>query len=311
MDWLEVRAHVGSDAEEAVCHLLETHGAQGCAIYDSAFLEREWDTPFGEWYTLSAGDYPEEGVWVVAYFPAVDEPEELAKKLERKIRDLASFGLNPLPARVVTRQLAEESWAQAWKAYYKPIRVTDRLTVKPRWETYHPAAEEEVVIDLDPGMAFGTGTHPTTMLTLRLMERWIQPGGRVVDVGCGSGILSIAAAKWGAQAVTALDLDPVALQNARENIALNQVSHRVAVQQRDLLQGFEGRVELVAANLLAEMIVPLVPDVSRVLQREGVFLASGIIRQKEEIVQDALSQHGFRVVETIRDGDWVALAART
>ncbi|MDR6225062.1 50S ribosomal protein L11 methyltransferase [Desmospora profundinema] len=311
MDWIEVRVHVGADAEEAVCHLLETHGAEGCAIYDSALLHREWNTPFGEWYTLSSEDYPEEGVWITAYFPESVYQDEWAKRLEQQIRDLARFGLNPLPGRVVTRRLAEESWAEAWKAYYKPTRITSRLTVKPRWETYHPESPDEAVIELDPGMAFGTGTHPTTILSMKLMERWMKPGWRVVDVGCGSGILSIAAAKLGASSVTALDLDPVAVEKARENIAINEVDDQITVQKSDLLQGYHGRAHLIVANILAEIIVPLIPDLTRVMEREGIFLASGIIKQKEETVTDGLSEQGFHVMEMIREGDWVALAART
>ncbi|PTM59499.1 50S ribosomal protein L11 methyltransferase [Desmospora activa] len=311
MDWIEVRVHVGADAEEAVCYLLQSHGAEGTAIYDSAVLRKEWDTPFGEWYTLSQEDYPAEGVWISAYFPKSVYPDGLAEKLEKEIRGLSRFGLNPEPAQVMTRRLAEESWEQAWKAYYKPLRVTSRLTVKPRWETYHPESSTEAVIELDPGMAFGTGTHPTTILSMQLLEQWLQPGAQVVDVGCGSGILSIAAAKLGAAKVTALDLDPVAVEKAQENVDLNGESHRIAVRQNDLLHGFNGEADLVVANILAEIIVKLVPDLRRVLERQGTFLASGIIREKEEVVAEALQQHGFQVVETLRDGDWVALAART
>lgn len=311
MDWIEVRVHVGADAEEAVCYLLETHGAEGTAIYDSAVLHKEWDTPFGEWYTLSQEDYPEEGVWICAYFPRDQYPEGLAEKLEEQIRGLSRFGLNPAPAQVMTRRMAEESWAEAWKAYYKPIRVTSRLTVKPRWETYHPNSPAEAVIELDPGMAFGTGTHPTTTLSMQLLERWLQPGAQVVDVGCGSGILSIAAAKLGAASVTALDLDPVAVEKARENVILNAESERIEVRQSDLLRGFHGQTNLVVANILAEIIVKLVPDLARVLERQGIFLAAGIIKKKEEIVVETLQMHGFHVAETLRDGDWVALAVRT
>jgi ribosomal protein L11 methyltransferase len=310
MDWIEVRIHTSREAEEATANFLLEMGAEGTSTADPEVLTRTWKQRYGEIVDLDPADYPEEGIWVTGYFSEARFSEEQIHRLQEKVEGLADFGLDPGPASIVHRTVSEESWASAWKAYYKPTKVTSRLTVKPVWEDYEPESEDEQIIQLDPGMAFGTGTHPTTVLSLRLLEKYLNTGDRVIDVGCGSGILSAAAAKLGAGRVLALDLDPVAVENAEKNIGYNQVKDRVQVRQGDLLKGVTETANLVVANILAEIILLFTADVPRVLETGGTFLASGIISQKEAEVVDGMNRAGLKVVERIHDGDWVALAAR-
>ncbi|WP_091735291.1 50S ribosomal protein L11 methyltransferase [Marininema mesophilum] len=310
MNWIEVRVHTSQEAEEAVADFLLSEGAGGTATWDSSVLKKDWDTPFGEIFALAENDYPDKGIWLAGYFSESIYGDDLLRRIEEKTRGLAQFDLDPGPVTIVTREMSEESWAHAWKKYYKPVRVSERLIVKPVWEEYSPSPGEEI-IELDPGMAFGTGTHPTTTLSMKLLESVISPGSTVVDVGCGSGILAVAAAKLGAEDVLALDLDPVAVEQAKANVALNQSQNRVRVEENDLLQGIDRRVDVVVANILAEIILRFVPDLSRVLMKDGTFIGSGIIRQKEEEVVQALSDAGYHVVERLQEGDWVAITARS
>lgn len=309
-NWIEICVHTSREAVEAVSNKMIEIGLNGVEIEDSEVLTRNWTTTYGEIISLSAEEYPTEGAIVKGYASQAADTDHLVQEIDQLVNQLETYGLDPGPRQVSTRMVPEESWAHAWKKFYKPVQVTKRLTVKPRWETYQPKSDDEIVIELDPGMAFGTGTHPTTIQCLRLMEKWISPGDQVIDVGCGSGILSIAAAEMGAGSVLAVDLDEVAVQSAKENIGLSTCAERIEVRQGDLLQDIDGPAELIVANLLAEIILHFTGDLPRVLEAKGIFIGAGIVADKEKLVVDRLSQVGLEIMETLRDGDWVALAAK-
>ena len=180
----------------------------------------------------------------------------------------------------------------------------------PTWEDYTPVHTDELIIELDPGMAFGTGTHPTTVLCIQALERIVKKGDMVIDVGTGSGVLSIAAAMLGAKSVLALDLDEVAVRSAKLNIKLNKVHEKTSVRQNNLLNGIEEQAEVIVANILAEVIVRFTDDVYRLLQKDGYFIASGIILQKKEEVKDAIIASGLEIIETVQMEDWVSITAQ-
>jgi ribosomal protein L11 methyltransferase len=310
MQWAEVQVLTTSEAIDAVSAILERYGATGVVIEDSHDLTRTWEDRYGEIYGLNPADFPESGVRVKAYVSMETWQDSMQGEIEAEIKGLSGLGLNPAPAKVSVRIADEEEWADEWKKYYHPVQVTERLTIKPTWEEYTPKRDAEVVIELDPGMAFGTGTHPTTALCMRTLERVLKPGDTVVDVGCGTGILSIACAKLGAKSVLALDLDPVAVQVARENIELNGVSETVTVRSNDLLKGVEETFDVVVANILAEIILQMIPDAGRVMNENATLITSGIIKEKAEAVRAALTLHGFQILDTITEEDWVALVAK-
>lgn len=311
MKWSEISIHTTAEAVEAVSNLLYEMGANGVVIEDPEVLHRDWDTPFGEIYQLSPDDFPAEGVFVKAYLP-MDSSQlvDVLDELKEQLSHLTDYGLDIGKGTIAVNDVHEDEWAHAWKKYYKPVIVSERMTIKPVWEEYEPKRPDEIIIEMDPGMAFGTGTHPTTILCLRALEKYLQPGDRVYDVGTGTAILSIAAVKLGAAHVLAMDLDEVAVRSAQANTELNGVHERITVRQNNLLDGVDEQVDVVVANILAEVIVRFTDDVYRVLKPGGVFIASGIIAAREADVKAAMEKSGLALVETIFIDDWVAIVAK-
>jgi ribosomal protein L11 methyltransferase len=206
-------------------------------------------------------------------------------------------------------EVDEEDWATAWKKYYHPEKISETVTVVPTWEDYTPS-EGEKIISLDPGMAFGTGTHPTTVLCVRAIEKYVKPGHTVLDVGTGSGVLSVAASLFGATKIQAMDLDNVAVTVAKDNCVVNNVGDLVEVFQNNLLNGIETKADVIVANILAEIIVLFTDDVARLLNEDGVFITSGIIEDKKQRVIDALEASGLEIVEENKISEWVSLVAK-
>lgn len=207
--------------------------------------------------------------------------------------------------------VSEEDWANSWKAYYKPVHIGKKMVIVPAWEQYEPAAGE-IIVRMDPGMAFGTGTHETTRLVIELLEAYVKPGARVLDVGCGSGILAICAAKLGATECKAYDIDPVAVRVARENIK-DSGERNVTCDVSDLLKQVElsgGRYDIVCANIVADIIIRMAPDVGAYMKDDAILLASGIITERAEEVEEALQKCGLRVVSRLDDNGWCALVVQ-
>ena len=207
------------------------------------------------------------------------------------------------------KDVDEEDWSNAWKKYYHPVQVGEHLVVCPSWEAYD-RKPDEVVLTLNPGMAFGTGTHETTRLCMELLQKYITPQDTVLDVGCGSGILAITAALLGANRIIGCDIDEVAVKVAGENAALNGVQDRIAFHQGDLTSQVEGSFQIICANIVADVIIRLSEDAGRYLAKDGIFITSGIIDTREQDVLNALEQNGFQVIERRTSGGWVALACK-
>ena len=203
----------------------------------------------------------------------------------------------------------EEDWANSWKQYYKPVKIGERIVICPAWEKYTPA-EGELVIRMDPGMAFGTGTHETTRLVIRLLEKYTKAGQRMLDVGTGTGILAICASRLGADICRAYDIDPTAVRVARENIKDSGLTN-VTCDQSDLLKQVSlegGQYDLVCANIVADIIIRMTPDVGKYMKDDAVLLASGIIAERCDDVVTCFEANGFKVVEKLTDNDWCGLA---
>ncbi len=319
MLWHEVTIYSTEEAVEMISNFLHEMGAGGVTIEESGSLNRERDTSLGQWYEKPLNDIPEGDAVIQGYFADAADLDGMLKTLERRINELAEFGIDIGKAAISVKKVNEEDWANAWKQYYKPVRISERITIKPTWEPYDPS-EDELVIELDPGMAFGTGTHATTSLCLRTLEKVVKPGEQMIDIGTGSGILAIAGAKLGASHVLAIDLDPVAVSSATENRNLNALESQVTIIESDLLNvlkqeshaelGVTLPVQLVVANILAEIILTFVEDVYEALQPGGMYVASGIITKKEAEVTAALQKAGFSVEARYQEEDWVAIVAK-
>ena len=221
------------------------------------------------------------------------------------------FGtLNP-EAEITVSGVNEEDWANSWKAYYKPIKIGERIVIVPAWEKYS-AEPDEIVVRMDPGMAFGTGTHETTRLVIKLLEKYIKHGMRVADVGCGSGILAICASKLGAGECKAYDIDPVAVKVANENIKDSGLTN-VTCDVSDLLKQVDksgGTYDVICANIVADIIIRMMPDVGALMDENSVILASGIIVERSEDVINGFEEHGFKIIERIDENGWCALAVQ-
>lgn len=235
---------------------------------------------------------------------------------ERPFTDAVAFlrermAENGFEGKIEIIGVSEEDWANSWKAYYKPLHIGKKMVIVPAWERYDEAPGE-IIVRMDPGMAFGTGTHETTRLVIELLETYTKPGARVLDVGCGSGILAICAKKLGAAECKAYDIDPVAVRVARENIK-DSGEENVTCDVSDLLKHVDlsgGKYDLVCANIVADIIIRMAPDVGAYMKDDAILLASGIITERADEVVEALVLHGLRVAERLDDNGWCALVVQ-
>ncbi|MGJ0021623.1 50S ribosomal protein L11 methyltransferase [Streptococcus dysgalactiae] len=300
--WQELTITVHREAEEAVSNLLIETGSQGVAIADSADYIGQEDR-FGELYPdVEQSDM----IAITAYYPSSTNLADVTVTINEQLAELASFGLQVGQVTVDSQEMAEEDWADNWKAYYEPARITHDLTIVPSWTDYEASAGEKV-IKLDPGMAFGTGTHPTTKMSLFALEQVLRGGETVIDVGTGSGVLSIASSLLGAKTIYAYDLDDVAVRVAQENIDLNQGTDNIHVAAGDLLKGVGQEADVIVANILADILVLLTEDAYRLVKDQGYLILSGIISEKLDMVLEAAFSAGFFLETHMVQGEWNAL----
>lgn len=313
MDWTELSIMTTSEAVEAVSNILMEHGASGVSIEDAKDFEKLKPGRYGDHGEIvDPADLTHitQGAVVSAYYPNNQHIDQEAEKIAHKVRNLSKFGLNPGPAEVNITPVVNQDWQTAWEKYYHPVSISRFMTIVPSWEDYQPKSDQEKILRLDPGMAFGTGTHPTTRLSLQALEIVMQGGESILDVGTGSGVLSIAAKLMGAGPIHAFDVDDIAVRSAEKNIQLNPAAKDIQVSANNLLKGIHEQVDIVVANILAEIIVPLVPQAWQNLKPQGYFLTSGIIKDKFETVRDSMTQQGFLIIETLRMKDWYGIIAQ-
>ncbi|WP_333871384.1 50S ribosomal protein L11 methyltransferase [Desulforamulus putei] len=301
MNWLEIAVHVPHEGIDMVSNIFDELGAGGVVIEDPALISKYIEANIWDHYEFPPEVLNRPMPIVKAYLPEGPTLEDKLALLQERLAGL------PLPSvpKVETARVAEEDWATAWMAYYKPVEIGRKLAVKPSWEAYTPPAGR-IVLELDPGMAFGCGNHPTTTMCMEFLEGIIKGGEMVADVGTGTGILAITAAKLGAARVLAVDLDEVAVKVARENVQLNHVQDKVEVLHGNLLDQVNRPVDIVIANIVANVIIILAPDVLRILKPGGFFITSGIIGFRAAEVKEKLQQSGFKVLERKEDGEWVS-----
>ena len=337
MTWMELSVEVDPEAVEPVSELLSQAGYNRGVVVDRPIIPGDDGPEFS--YD------PSRPVTLRTYLPVDDQAEATRARLEQALWHLGR--MRPVgPLRV--RQVAEEDWANAWKQHYSVQRIGERTVIVPSWLDYAPRPDD-IVLRLDPGMAFGTGLHPTTRLCLALLEPYVRPGAAVLDLGCGSGILAIAAARLGAGAVLALDNDPIAVAAARENVARNEVGSVVQVAEGSLGTGAalghwlgasvdqatgrsgdekassdsivrppalpatpppSGPFDLIVANIIATVLVALAEDLAAALAPDGLLISSGIIAEREDEVALAYAAAGLERVARRQESDWVALVHR-
>ena len=285
MRWAEITASCSPESVDAVSYAFLESGCGGVTIQ---------------------GDGP---VNVCGSLPVTDELSGKLAALKNHLDRLPEFGLAGLLDGLTLRYAEEEDWANAWKQYFKPMKLGSRIVIKPSWEEY-TAANDELILELDPGMAFGTGGHPTTQLCLLALEDHVKPGMKVADIGTGSGILSLAAARLGATDVVATDIDLIPRKVARENVTRNGLDETVRILEMDEFDAAAVERDLVVANIVANTIIELAPTIAPRVNPGGIFIASGIVDEHHDLVRDTLTAVGLEHIETKRDDIWVCLISR-
>ena len=307
MDYTEVTVSTTTQGADLVSDIFLRLGAVGTQILDRADLP-DPDKPTANWELMdqSVIDAMPEDVQVKAWFD-----EKSLQKVIGPLREQLSLlkAPNMGTLQVSMQGVKEEDWAENWKQYYKPFRIGEHMVVKPTWEPWDAQAGD-LIIEIDPGMAFGTGTHETTAMCVSLIEAYYQ-GGTLLDVGTGSGILAIAAARLGAKGIVAVDIDPDAVRVAKENVAHNGLEEAIDVRKGDLLQGLSQQFDFAVANILAPVICMLAAPLKKHLTPGGRFICSGIIAEAEAEVNAALLGAGYIIDEIRHKGDWVAFACHT
>ncbi len=300
--WIRLKTTCGKehlDTVSAVMGMIDN----GLMIEDYSDVEDLLDGVYGDLIDESILSADKTVVTVSVFLPEGKYTPETKTALEAR---LASLGVD---AEVTAESLDEDDWENSWKAYYHPIRTGKHVVIVPVWEEFTPE-EGDVVVLMDPGMAFGTGTHETTRLCAALLEEYVKPGCSVIDVGCGSGILAICASKLGAGECFACDIDPQAIKVAKENVRLNGTDNvRCAVSDlvRDVAP-IPGGYDVAAVNIVADVIIRLAPDLGRYLSKKGVAILSGIIDERADEVVSVMEKNGFRVVKTLTENGWFAAA---
>lgn len=305
MKWCEISIQTSHEAVELIAEIFRDLGASGVVIEDPE-LVNDYITS-GKWdYTDIPIAKETEVVVEKAYLPVNGELEGRIQTLQQEIKALESRGVNTAPAVLTTTELQDEDWSDTWKQYFHTEKPGERVVIKPTWEEYAPQGDE-VVIELDPGAAFGTGTHATTSMCIRQLEKLVKPGMTVFDVGTGSGILSIISAKLGAKNIQAVDYDDSVLKIVEENLEQNNVQDIISVAQSDLMQNVHGKAELVIANIIADIIIRLFDQLDEHLEQGGTLLTSGIIEDRIEDVLAVAEKHGYGVVERLENKGWACI----
>ncbi|MBM7623145.1 50S ribosomal protein L11 methyltransferase [Sporohalobacter salinus] len=243
------------------------------------------------------------------YLPVDKSLEAKLSVLKSKIKYLPDYNIDLGSGRIESDSIPDQDWSKNWKENFKPQQITDRLVIKPTWEEYQ-ATPKEKIIEIDPGMAFGTGTHETTTMCLEAIEEYSKQCSNLLDIGTGTGILSIGAYLLGIKDITAIDIDEKAVRIAKENLELNKINEGVEVKQSNLAKEIDGSYELVVANLLPHIILDLIPSLSQLLEEDSIFILSGITQEKKAIIEEKLEKFSLQILEVKESGEWVTLVGK-
>lgn len=320
MKYIEIDIETTAAGIEAVVGELMAMGITDTVVEDPRDIEELMDkkqTYDWDYLDDSIVEKMKDNPKVKIYLEDTTENRKLAARIApamislKKAAKTGAFGENSdFGSLRITSSIEDDAaWKDKWKEYFKPSWISDSIVVKPTWESYEKQADEKV-IEIDPGMAFGTGTHETTSLCVKMLEKYQKKGDKVLDVGCGSGILSIAAALLGAEDVLGVDIDPVAVSVAAENIALNGVADTAKAQYGDLTKGIDYKADIVVANLMADLVMMLAEDAAKHMNGDGLFISSGILVEKEQQVAEHLRGCGFAIAEICEDGGWCCITAK-
>jgi len=302
-NWIEITIHTTNEASEIVESILLDYGSTGVAIEDPTTLEENLHDDFGTIVELSPTDYPEVGVIVKGYINELNFDDETFNRFKDELVQLGkNINIGEF-FKIETTTIQDSDWEDSWKDYFDILNIGEKFVIVPTWREYDNE-EDKYVINIDPGMAFGTGGHETTSLCIKNLEKYVKPHDNVIDVGCGSGILSIAASYLTDGNLKAVDLDKLAVDVSRENFALNNLENRIEVEEASLLTKETKKYDVIVANILAHIIELMLEDAYKLLEDGGYFITSGIIKDKKDELLEKMLEQGFKLVEETSDNEW-------
>lgn len=316
MKWIKIGIKTTTEAVDFISNLFDEIGLEGIQIEDNIPISEEDKKAMFIDILPEIG--PDDGTaFVSSYVEADRDIKQLVKEIEEGLEELKLF-VNLGEANILVEETDDEDWLHNWKAFFKPFRVAEDIVIKPTWEKLEEREEGDFIIEIDPGTAFGTGAHETTKLCILGLRKYITKETKLLDIGCGSGILSIIGLKLGAKSAVLTDIDPAALIATNENLKVNQLPEKTyCVLQGNIIEDsiLQNKVgigvyDIVVANILADVIIPLSREVGQHLKEDGVFISSGIIYTKKQEVQEALIENNFHIIETNEMGDWVSFVAK-
>ena len=316
MKWMKVSVKTTTDAVDFISSLFDELGLEGIQIEDNVPLSKEDKEAM--YIDILPELPPDEGeATVTSYVEPERDLEELKVQIKEGLEEISAF-VNVGEGTITTEETDDVDWINNWKEFFKPFRVAEDIVIKPTWEVLEDKKEDDLVIEIDPGTAFGTGAHETTKLCIMGLRKYITEETQLLDVGCGSGILSIIGLKLGAKTAVATDIDPAALTATYENVEVNGLTKEQftvyagnIIEDKELQDkvGYE-KYDIVVANILADVIIPLSGEIRQHMKPNGLFISSGIIDMKREEVEEALLKNGFEIIEVNEMGDWVSFVAR-
>ena len=298
MKYIEMTINTSKDKKDIIEGILFDYGIYTTEEISSEIVD-ELDQDEKDWDFI---DYPllnsKEGVFALRVYP------ENMKDANNLKADLNEKNLG----QCLIEEKDDEDWANNWKKYYKPLEIGEKLAIVPEWEAYDN--DKRIVIKINPGMAFGTGTHESTYMCLELLERYVKKDDEIFDIGCGSGILAIAALKLGAKRALAVDIDDKCIDASHENADLNSLEDKMDIKKGNLLDVVKGRADLIVSNIIAEIIVDEIKNLKNHMDKGGIFITSGIIKERRQMVIDALEESGFEIIDELEKNNWVAIVGR-
>lgn len=302
-NWIEITIHTTNEASEIIESILLDYGSTGVAIEDPTTLEENLHDDFGTIIELNPNDFPDVGVVVKGYINELNFDDETFNNFKEEINALAKNINIGDHFKIETTIIKDSDWENSWKDYFDILNIGEKFVIVPTWKEYNND-ENKFVINIDPGMAFGTGGHETTSLCIKNLEKYVKPHDNVIDVGTGSGILTIATSYLTDGVLKAVDLDNLAVDVARENFALNNLDTRVETEQASLLTKETNKYNVIVANILAHIIELMIDDAYNLLEDGGYFITSGIIAEKKDELLNKMLERGFKLVEETSENDW-------
>ena len=302
-NWIEITIHTTNEASEIVESILLDYGSTGVAIEDPTTLEENLHDDFGTIVELSPTDFPDVGVIVKGYINELNFDDETFTRFKGELEQLGqNINIGEF-FKIETTTIKDSDWENSWKDYFDILNIGEKFVIVPTWREYENE-ENKYVINIDPGMAFGTGGHETTSLCIKNLEKYVKPHDNIIDVGCGSGIHSIAASYSTDGEIKAVDLDKLAVDVSRENFALNNLENRITVEEASLLTKETKKYNVIVANILAHIIELMLDDAYKLLEDGGYYITSGIIKDKKDELLEKMLERGFKLVEETSDNEW-------